>query len=71
MAKILLVDDDALLVQMYQKKLKNDGFEVETADDGDVALTKVVGGNLVKVVAWYDNEVGYAHRLVEMAELFR
>jgi len=36
----------------------------------DLALTNVVGGNLVKVVAWYDNEVGYSHRLVEMAELF-
>lgn len=36
----------------------------------DLPLTNVVGGNLVKVVAWYDNEVGYSHRLVEMAELF-
>lgn len=36
----------------------------------DLALTNVVGGNLVKVVAWYDNEVGYSHRLVEMVELF-
>ncbi|OGH84413.1 MAG: type I glyceraldehyde-3-phosphate dehydrogenase [Candidatus Magasanikbacteria bacterium RIFOXYA2_FULL_44_8] len=36
----------------------------------DMPLTNVVGGNLVKVVAWYDNEVGYSHRLVEMAELF-
>lgn len=36
----------------------------------DASLTNVVGGNLVKVVAWYDNEYGYAHRLVEMAELF-
>lgn len=33
----------------------------------DLSLTNVVGGNLVKVVAWYDNEFGYAHRLVEMA----
>lgn len=41
MAKILLVDDDPLLVRMYQKKLQNDGYEVATADDGDVALTKV------------------------------
>jgi len=32
----------------------------------DLGLTKVVGGNLVKVVAWYDNEWGYANRLVEM-----
>lgn len=33
----------------------------------DLALTKVIGGNLVKVVAWYDNEWGYANRLVDMA----
>jgi glyceraldehyde 3-phosphate dehydrogenase len=32
-------------------------------------LTKVVGGNLVKAVGWYDNEWGYSKRLVEMAEL--
>lgn len=36
----------------------------------DLSLTNVVGDNMVKVVAWYDNEYGYAHRLVEMAELF-
>lgn len=36
----------------------------------DLALTNVVGGNLVKIIAWYDNEYGYAHRLVEMAELY-
>ncbi len=36
----------------------------------DLSLTNVVGGNMVKVVAWYDNEFGYAHRLVEMAVLF-
>ncbi len=33
----------------------------------DLGLTKVIDGDLVKVVAWYDNEYGYAHRLVEMA----
>jgi glyceraldehyde 3-phosphate dehydrogenase len=32
----------------------------------DAELTNVVGGNLVKVVAWYDNEWGYANRLVEI-----
>lgn len=31
----------------------------------DLNLTRVVGGNLVKVMAWYDNEMGYAHTLVE------
>jgi glyceraldehyde 3-phosphate dehydrogenase len=28
-------------------------------------MTRVVDGNLVKVLAWYDNEMGYAHTLVE------
>lgn len=32
----------------------------------DVKLTQVVGGNLLKVVAWYDNEWGYSNRLVEV-----
>lgn len=32
----------------------------------DLPLTSVVGGNLVKVVAWYDNEWGYCNRLVEL-----
>lgn len=35
----------------------------------DLSLTNVVDGNLVKVVAWYDNEWGYANRLVEMAQI--
>lgn len=33
----------------------------------DLALTRVVDGDLVKLVAWYDNEWGYSHRLVEQA----
>jgi len=33
----------------------------------DLKSIKVVGGDLVKVMAWYDNEWGYAQRLVEMA----
>ncbi|OGJ04071.1 type I glyceraldehyde-3-phosphate dehydrogenase [Candidatus Nomurabacteria bacterium RIFCSPLOWO2_12_FULL_46_14] len=31
----------------------------------DLKLTRVVGGNLVKVMGWYDNEMGYAYTLVE------
>jgi glyceraldehyde 3-phosphate dehydrogenase len=34
----------------------------------DLEFTRVVGGNLVKVVAWYDNEWGYSTRLFELAE---
>ena len=34
----------------------------------DSALTSVIGGTQVKVIAWYDNEWGYSSRLVELAE---
>lgn len=38
----------------------------------DAQLTAVLGekNKLVKVVAWYDNEVGYSYRLAELIELF-
>lgn len=35
------------------------------ASIADLAMTRVVGGNLVKVLAWYDNEAGYTHTLVQ------
>jgi glyceraldehyde 3-phosphate dehydrogenase len=35
----------------------------------DTELTMVVGGNLVKVAAWYDNEWGYACRVADVADL--
>ena len=34
----------------------------------DAALTSVVDGTQVKVIAWYDNEWGYSSRLVELAQ---
>lgn len=36
----------------------------------DLPLTDVVGGNMIKVVAWYDNEWGYSNRLAELAADF-
>ena len=34
----------------------------------DAASTMVVDGTCVKVLAWYDNEIGYVHRLIELAQ---
>ena len=33
----------------------------------DAPLTKVMNSRLVKVMAWYDNEMGFAHRMLDMA----
>lgn len=35
----------------------------------DSSLTMVMGDDLVKVVAWYDNEWGYSQRVVDLAEV--
>jgi glyceraldehyde 3-phosphate dehydrogenase len=32
----------------------------------DSQMTKVLDGNLVKVVSWYDNEWGYSTRIVDL-----
>jgi glyceraldehyde 3-phosphate dehydrogenase len=34
----------------------------------DGQMTKVLGGNLVKVVSWYDNEWGYSMRIVDLVK---
>jgi glyceraldehyde 3-phosphate dehydrogenase len=33
----------------------------------DAELTNVMGGKLVKVMAWYDNEMAFSHRMVDLA----
>ncbi len=33
----------------------------------DLELTNVLGGNLVKVLAWYDNEMGFSQRMLDLA----
>ena len=59
---ILEVSDEPLVSSDY---IKNQASAIV-----DSALTRVVDSDLVKIVAWYDNEWGYANRLVELAVAF-
>ena len=38
---VLLVDDDSLIIRMYQKKLTQDGYDVKTAFNGEEALIEI------------------------------
>ena len=59
LAGVLAVDDDMKVSQ----DLQGDSNSSIVALD----LTQVVAGNMIKVMAWYDNEWGYSNRLVDMA----
>jgi glyceraldehyde-3-phosphate dehydrogenase (NAD(P)) len=43
------------------------GTDVSSTVDGQ--LTLALGGDMIKVIAWYDNEWGYSQRVVDLAEL--
>lgn len=45
--------------------VSSDIIGMSHASMADLAFTRVVGGNLVKVLAWYDNEASYTHTLIE------
>lgn len=57
-----------LLDVSFEPLVSSDYIGNEFSATVDAELTNVVGGNMVKIVAWYDNEWGYATRLVEMVE---
>jgi glyceraldehyde 3-phosphate dehydrogenase len=46
--------------------VSSDMMHTSQSSTVDSQLTKVLGGNLVKVVAWYDNEWGYSCRVVDL-----
>lgn len=42
--KVMIVDDDQFLIDMYSIKFSKDGFDVESATKGEEALEKLRGG---------------------------
>lgn len=48
-----------------EELVSSDILGLPYASIADLKMTRVVGGNLVKVLAWYDNEMGYTNTLVE------
>lgn len=56
-----------ILDATYNKLVSSDFIGNSHSTIVDLSLTQVVDGDLVKVVAWYDNEWGYSNRLVELA----
>ncbi len=50
-----------------EELVSSDIIGLPYASIADLKMTRVVGGNLVKVLAWYDNEMGYTHTLIEHA----
>ncbi len=57
---IILVDND--------KRVSSDFLGCSYSSVIASDLTQVIGGNLVKIMAWYDNESGYSNRLIEMTK---
>jgi len=68
MVKASQTDFKGLLEVDFDKRVSSD-FTGSTYSSTYVPdMTSVVGGNTLKVLAWYDNEWGYSSRLVDMAK---
>lgn len=49
--------------------VSSDYRKTDCSSIADASLTMVMGGDMVKVIGWYDNEWGYSQRVVDLAEL--
>ena len=59
---------NVIAVSMEENLVSSDIIGNKFSSIIDLDLTKVVGGDLVKIVSWYDNEWGYASRMLDMVE---
>jgi glyceraldehyde 3-phosphate dehydrogenase len=57
------------MMATYEPIVSSDIVGLPYSSICDLSMTKVIDGDLVKVLSWYDNEWGYSNRLVEMAIL--
>jgi glyceraldehyde 3-phosphate dehydrogenase len=57
-----------ILEVTYEPLVSSDFIKNPASSILDASLTKVLDGNLVKLVAWYDNEWGYSARLVDLVD---
>ncbi|MCX6808071.1 MAG: type I glyceraldehyde-3-phosphate dehydrogenase [Candidatus Berkelbacteria bacterium] len=55
-----------ILATTEEELVSSDFTAMKNSAMVDLSLTQVVGGNLVKVISWYDNEWGYSERLVDL-----
>jgi glyceraldehyde 3-phosphate dehydrogenase len=60
---------EGILKTTYEPIVSSDIIGSTYSSIVDLSMTKVIDGDLVKILAWYDNEWGYSNRLVEMALL--
>jgi glyceraldehyde 3-phosphate dehydrogenase len=58
-----------VMMATYEPIVSSDIVGLPYSSICDLSMTKVIDGDLVKVLSWYDNEWGYSNRLVEMAIL--
>ncbi len=60
------------IIDMTQEKLVSIDFNHNSASSiVDATLTNVVGKNMGKISAWYDNEWGFSNRMCDLAEYLR
>lgn len=58
-----------ILATTKEEIVSSDLIGMKNSTMVDLSLTQVVEGDLVKIIAWYDNEWGYSERLVDLAIL--
>ena len=58
-----------ILVYTEEELVSSDFLKNPASAIVDGPFTQVLGSNMVKILAWYDNEWGYSNRVLELAEL--